>query len=229
VTLAGFLVSTTIALAIKYLITTSIAFALWSSGEPPPLPHGRYEAAAVARTAPIPKKRSPVDVPRTTIEGTIVADDGTPIEGAWVYLDGNVGVFDATSLASVEIGVHDHQFSPEVVVVNREQPLVFRSDDSALHTVRGIAADGTPAFHYPLVPGKEPAPVRVAYASGRIELSCAVHESANTKHRGAVIVLDHPFFTRSGKDGRFRLEHVPAGAGKVVAITAGGVPAQIRP
>lgn len=224
--LGGFLASTTIALAVKYMITTGVAFALWSvAGEPPPIEKPPLVPVVVASRTVVPK-RSLEGVPRRTIEGTVVDEDGAPVEGAWIYVDGDFGLAEESSIDPVEIRVEDHHFTPNLTIVRRSQPLIFRSaytrGDRGLHTVRGVSSDGSPAFHYPLVPGKEPAPVRVAYASGRIELSCAVHEKAKVDRRGAVIILDHPFFTRSATGGYFRLENIPEPASAPIAYGEDG-------
>lgn len=228
-TLSGFAASTVIALGLKYMITTSIAFALWSTNDPPPLP--RAEPPAYVKRERTTHKQKLDEASMKVRKGRVIARDGTPIEGAWVYADPSIGAFeggpDTSMEIPMEIAVHDHQFTPPIVVITRDQPLIFRSGDRMLHTVRGVAADGAPAFHYPLVPGKEPAPVRVAYASGRLELSCAVHEKSRAKQRGAVIVLDHPFFTKSGKDGLFVLERVPPDA-KLFAVAPDGTAAIIN-
>ena len=58
---AGFLVSTTMALSIKYMITASVAIVLWSIGAPPPpdqkqalAPHAAHPKTPPSTTPPIP-------------------------------------------------------------------------------------------------------------------------------------------------------------------------------
>lgn len=221
--LGGFLASTTIALALKYMITTGIAFALWSAAGGPPAIEKPPLLPVVVASQTVAPKRSLDGVPRKTIEGRVADEDGKPVEGAWIYVEGDFGLSEESSTLPVEIRVEDHHFTPTLTVVRRSQPLIFRSGgDRGLHTVRGVSSDGSPAFHYPLVPGKAPAPVRVAYASGRIELSCAVHEKAKVEKKGAVIVLDHPFFTRSTAGGYFRMENIPEFASAPIAYDEHG-------
>jgi hypothetical protein len=142
---AGFLVNTVTALSVKYMVTTGVAFVLWSVFDPPSL------AVAAAEAPPLDAGKTNA---RRAAEGALTIDfDGSAIEPAFLEVSGS-------------------------------QPLLFRSRDGQLHTVRAVLDDGTQVSNRPVLPGRDFEPL-VLSKEGRVEVSCTVHEH---EHHAVVIV-----------------------------------------
>jgi plastocyanin len=56
-------------------------------------------------------------------------------------------------------------------------------------------------------PDERPIPSQLFDKPGLVTLRCDIHEHM----RGLILVLESPYFVLSDTDGRFRLDHVPAG------------------
>jgi hypothetical protein len=136
-TIAGFLASATIALSVKYLITTGVAFALWSLNDPPPLAES---------SPPAEMRRVPA---RTVLSSTGAAE---------ITLDGRA-------------------IAPSTLSLHRGQPVIFRSLDGSLHTIRAVRGDGTVVLNRPVIPGRPGIPIPLAAERGGLTLSCGVHPS----------------------------------------------------
>ncbi len=92
-----------------------------------------------------------------------------------------------STLEPIEVSIDVNGFAPGVVYVHRGQPVVLRSSDRSLHTVRGTTKEGTIVFNYPILPDRGSKPITFTGEKGPIELSCTVHEH---EHYGTLVVLD---------------------------------------
>jgi copper binding plastocyanin/azurin family protein len=122
----------------------------------------------------------------------------------------------------------DLVFVPHIVPVLAGTTVDFLNSDTVRHNV--FSPDGE-KFNLGTWPKGETRPHTFA-KPGVYTLLCNVHPEMEA----FVVVLENPFFAFSGKDGSFRIEHVPAGkftlqafAGSTlkadpvpVAVTAGG-------
>ncbi len=122
----------------------------------------------------------------------------------------------------VEFDQKNCDFQPHSLAMHQDQALVFRSSDPAMHNVRvtgfnnGINKTVGPRGQIEEKLTKETRPIYV---------KCDIHPwmSAN------LLVLEHPFFAVTGRDGSFEIKGVPAGdqnllvwQEKVGYVTSGG-------
>jgi plastocyanin len=101
----------------------------------------------------------------------------------------------------------NYQFVPETLAVRAGDAVLISNSDDALHNV--MTSDGGEPFNVNVVKGKDFAHTfnQAGGLEHPIRLGCVFHGGM----RAWVYVFDHPWFQLTQKDGRFRLEHVPAG------------------
>ncbi|MEM8931269.1 MAG: carboxypeptidase regulatory-like domain-containing protein [Acidobacteriota bacterium] len=101
-------------------------------------------------------------------------------------------------------------FQPRVLAVPVGSEVAFPNGDAILHNV--FSLDRSNRFDLGLYRRGESKSVTFD-AAGIVEVFCNVHHSM-VAH---VVVLDTPFFARVGADGRFRLDGLPPGPGRLHA------------
>jgi len=101
----------------------------------------------------------------------------------------------------------NYQFVPETLAIRAGDTVVISNSDDALHNV--MTSDGGEPFNVNVVKGKEF--VHAFNKAGGLEhpvrVGCVFHGAM----RAWIYVFDHPWFQLTQKDGRFRLQNVPAG------------------
>ncbi|MBX9581670.1 MAG: carboxypeptidase-like regulatory domain-containing protein [Gemmataceae bacterium] len=103
--------------------------------------------------------------------------------------------------------------------VRRGDEVVLASADPVYHVLRGRGAD----FFSLTFPEAGRSLPRRFDRSGRVELSSG---TGLYWARADLFVCDHPYYTLTDRDGRFRFDHVPAGPVEVVAWLPGWLPAR---
>jgi len=222
----AFLVDTLVLTLVKYTCTFGFALVLW---ELTPFPAPVHQAASPrgARTTAVESMpaATPIDPAKTgSLSGTVVDVAGHPIAGALVWIAGGLEdyVFAAPS-TPVAIARADVAVIPPVAVVQVHQPVLARSADGKLHTLIAVK-DGRTLFNTPLLPSGEPSRVSFREAEGLVTLRCNVHQDTSEAD-GQILVIGHPFFTRTDESGRFAFHGVPAERVKLAAAI-GGRPGQ---
>ncbi|MEP7120906.1 MAG: carboxypeptidase-like regulatory domain-containing protein [Byssovorax sp.] len=207
---------------LKYACTFAFSLVLW---EITPFPAPVHQAASPqgARTLAVESApaATPIDPAKTgTLTGTATDAAGHPIAGALVWISGGLEdyVF-AVPSAPVRIARAGSTEIPPVAVVQVNQPILARSADGKLHTLVAVK-DGRTLFNTPLLPSGEPSHVGFREAEGLVTLHCNVHPGA-AEAEGQILVLGHPFFTRTDEQGRFELHGVPAGRMKIATAGSG--------
>jgi hypothetical protein len=220
----AFIVDLLVLTLLKYTCTFAFALVLW---ELTPFPAAHHEAAlphgtraAAVEPAPAATLIDPAKTGAAT--GTVKDSDGRPIAGALVWIAGGLEdyVFTAPS-ATVTIARSAGAAIPPLTVVQVNQPILARSADGKLHALVAVK-DGKTFFNTPLLPSGEPGHVSFREAEGLVTLRCNVHQGAS-EAEGQILVLGHPFFTRTDEEGRFALHGVPAGR-VTLATFRGGRP-----
>jgi plastocyanin len=148
----------------------------------PPAP--RMSAAALARY----ENRLPIgqpDAPR-----------------AIVYLEGD---FPLKTNEVVKVEQLHYQFSPGVVAVQKGTTVEFPNRDDDYHSVFSLSK--TKRFDLGQYRKDEKGPTQTFDQAGLVRLFCAIHEHM----RGYILVLETPYFKRTEKDGKYKLENLPAG------------------
>jgi plastocyanin len=147
-------------------------------------------------TAPVMNKRYEI-----VTRGGVVATD-PPL--AVVYLEGK---FPAASVQPVaEVSQHDYAFFPPLLPVRLGTKVEFPNHDETYHNIFSYSA----AKRFDLGryrPDEKPVPFQIFDKAGLVTLRCDIHEHM----RGAILVLDTPYFTLSEMSGEYRLPGLPAG------------------
>jgi plastocyanin len=101
----------------------------------------------------------------------------------------------------------NYQFVPETLAIRAGDTVLISNSDDALHNV--MTSDGGEPFNVNVVKGKDFAHTfnQAGGLQHPVRLGCVFHGAM----RAWIYVFDHPWFQLTQKDGRFRLEHVPAG------------------
>jgi hypothetical protein len=82
---------------------------------------------------------------------------------------------------------------------------------------------GGALFNVPLLASGQPTELRMRAAHGLMTLGCNAHPQ---EEEALLLVLAHPFFDFSDRDGRVHLRGVPAGSLRVAAVLRDGIVAE---
>lgn len=147
-------------------------------------------------TAPVMNKRYEI----VTKAGVVATDPPLAV----VYLAGN---FPAPATPAVaEVSQKDYAFSPPLLPIQVGTKVEFPNHDEAYHNIFSYSA----AKRFDLGryrPDEKPVPFVVFDKPGLVTLRCDIHEHM----RGAVLVLETPYFVLSDTAGQYRLTGLPAG------------------
>jgi len=144
---------------------------------------------------------APQPAARYRIKAGVIAP--APIALAVVYLEGK---FNASPPAKpVVLGQKGYQFDQSVLPVQTGTLIEFPNLDEDYHNV--FSYSKIRRFDLGRYLKGETPPAMVFDKPGIVRLFCEIHEHM----RGAILVLDTPYFTRSSPDGAFRLAGLPAG------------------
>jgi plastocyanin len=108
-----------------------------------------------------------------------------------------------------EMSTQRKQFVPRILPVVVGSEVRFPNQDPILHNAFSTSKDN--AFDVGLYGAGEAQTVTFSHA-GYVRVYCNVHHSMV----GHILVLDTPYFTRPGADGRFRFADLPKGKGDLV-------------
>jgi plastocyanin len=138
-----------------------------------------------------------------TLNADIKDAAGNPLSDAVVYAEPASGAA-PRSKREVHIEQIDKTFVPLVTVVQTGTPVNFPNRDSIRHHVYSFSP--AKIFEIKLFSGVPANPVTFDKA-GEVVLGCNIHDNM----LAYVLVVDTPYFARTGKDGKARLESLPAG------------------
>ena len=130
---------------------------------------------------------------------------GKPLPGAVVYLDSPAAKAALKVTGAAEIVQANREFVPRVTVVPVGTSVSFPNQDTVRHHVYSFSPAKT--FDIKLYAGTPAAPVQFDKA-GVAVLGCNIHDQMVAW----VVVLQTPYFARTGTDGLARLDGVPAGS-----------------
>ena len=103
-------------------------------------------------------------------------------------------------------------FEPRVQGVQVGQELQIKNSDALLHNVRSHNQRNR-AFNMGQPAGSEVRSKVFKYSEMGIKIQCDLHPWMT----GYVHIMDHPFFTVTGKEGKFQISGLPAGQYTLVA------------
>jgi plastocyanin len=131
---------------------------------------------------------------------------GRPVEYAAVWLRPAIGAVPTApaELPHATIDQVDRNFKPLLTVVRKGTPVDFPNSDNIRHSVYSFSAPRT--FTLKLYSGKPGQPV-IFDKEGFVTLGCNIHDQMIAW----VVVVDSPWFARSGATGTVALTGVPEG------------------
>ncbi|WP_349778417.1 methylamine utilization protein [Xanthomonas sp. WHRI 6108] len=138
----------------------------------------------------------------TPLSVTVVDANGMLVD-AVVSLEPARPVAASGAPRTVEMDQVNSQFVPAVLAVRTGTLVRFPNNDQIRHQVYSFSA--AKRFELPLFQGSTAAPVRFDQA-GLVTVGCNIHDWM----LGYIVVLDTPYFGKTGSDGRVQLD-APAG------------------
>jgi hypothetical protein len=146
-----------------------------------------------------------------TVEDFVPGDNGT-LQNVVVYLKGDFSQYSFPPAKSpVKIDQNGCVYVPHVAAVMTDQPVEISNSDPAAHNVNA-AAKRNQGWNQSQTPGANPIERQFSHQEVAIAVKCNVHPWMKLY----LAVLDHPYFTVTGKDGSFTFKDVPPGTYQLV-------------
>ncbi len=134
----------------------------------------------------------------------VLDSTGKPLADAAVFLESKEARAAAKPGREVAVAQIDRQFKPRMSIVTAGTSVSFPNHDKVRHHVYSFSA--VKNFELKLYTGTPSSPVLFDKA-GIALLGCNIHDNMTAW----VVVVDTPYFGRTGPDGRLVLDGVPAG------------------
>lgn len=146
-----------------------------------------------------------------TVVGKVAVKGGDPGD-VWIYVE-DIAAPAAKGTATMK--QENKQFTPKVLVVQKGTKVGFPNGDPIFHNVFSVTP-GSP-FDLGSYPQGESREVTMA-KPGVVSVYCNMH----SQMVGHILVTPNGLFTRTGKDGFYRLANVPSGRHRIAAWTPHG-------
>ena len=130
---------------------------------------------------------------------------GAPLADAVIYAEPATPAGPARARREVQIEQIDKTFVPFVTVVQTGTPVNFPNRDSIRHHVYSFSP--AKIFEIKLFSGVPVNPVTFD-KPGEVVLGCNIHDTMIAY----LLVVDTPYFAKTGKDGRAQIDNLPAGS-----------------
>jgi hypothetical protein len=209
------LVTTTGAVWAMKLVITSIFFQAFARGTATDLHAVAPPASAIDGTAarPGPDYHAATSAFAGAIRGH-VRRGGKPVAGAVVFLDAPLPGRAAPPAERVDMVISASRYAEPIYLAHLDDEVRLVNRDGVLHTARFSGAGTLPPTR-PTPPGA--APRAVVFAEpGIFRVRCDNHPGEGTW----IVVVDHPYATRTAADGSFSMEGAPEGSARVIAVDA---------
>jgi hypothetical protein len=163
-----------------------------------------------------PPRKTVVDSGETGIvEGRLTAG-GVPIFGAIVFVDAGLERYAFSPPATaIHITSGSDVITADAEVAEVGQQVEARSSDGRLHTLIASTSEGD-AFSIPLQSSGAWSAAKLRPLAGVAKLHCGVHQRSNES--GRLVIATNPFWTKTDRDGAFRLTGIPAARVHVSAL-----------
>ncbi len=150
------------------------------------------------------------DGKRVLSRDSLIGEDGA-VQNAFVYLrEAPEGADFEPPTEAVRLEQRGCLYTPRVLGVGVEQNIEIVNDDPTLHNVRALAKRNRP-FNI----GQPSRGTRTKFFRAPekpIQVKCDVHPWMSA----FVFVMEHPFHSATGSDGRYRIGDLPAGSYELV-------------
>jgi len=138
-----------------------------------------------------------------TVDATVMTSAGSPVEDAAVVMEPMAGVA-SKGRRTVTIEQRDREFIPYVSIVETGTMVEFPNRDAFKHHIYSFSSPKI--FEIKLYAGKPVLPV-LFDKPGEVVLGCNIHDWMEAY----VLVVNTPYFAKTGATGRAVLRNVPAG------------------
>ena len=143
--------------------------------------------------------------PSLALEIRVTGPAGQPLSDAVVFLDSREARAAVRPGNNTDIGQADKRFVPEVTVVPVGTSVSFPNRDTVRHHVYSFSP--AKKFEIKLYVGTPASPV-VFDRAGIAVLGCNIHDQM----AAWVLVVETPWYAKTGADGRATLQQVPPGS-----------------
>lgn len=135
------------------------------------------------------------------VDGTLAEDNGNAV----VFLDGaHAGGNGSVDTTPIDISQRGARFTPDVLPLTRGSAVRFMNDDNIFHNVFSLSRAAT--FDLGIYP--EGTHKYVTFdKSGLVNVYCNIHPDMVSQ----ILVLNNPWFAKTGSDGAFRIDDIPPG------------------
>ncbi len=140
-------------------------------------------------------------------DGSLV-EDAADIRRAVVYFEPEAALARPAEPAEYQLSTRRRQFEPRVLVIPVGSNVRFPNDDPILHNV--FSASPPNRFDLGLY-GRSDGKLHHFDSPGLVRVFCNVHPAMSAH----IVVVNSPFFTRPEGDGRFSLDQLPEGPGRL--------------
>lgn len=147
---------------------------------------------------------APTPARAAALEVRVTDESDRPLPGAVVFLESREAREAVRPLPQVEVAQVERQFQPQVNVVTVGTAVSFPNRDTVRHHVYSFSP--AKRFEIKLYVGTPAHPV-LFDQPGIAVLGCNIHDTMTAW----VVVVDTPWYGRTGADGRLALPAVPAG------------------
>ena len=138
-----------------------------------------------------------------SLEAHVSTSAGTPVEDAAIVIEPVSGAAPRPRKTAT-IAQQDREFIPYVTIVQTGTAINFPNHDPFKHHVYSFSPAKT--FEIKLYAGKPVKPI-VFDKSGEVALGCNIHDWMEAY----VLVVDSPYFAKTGSNGRALIANVPPG------------------
>jgi len=146
---------------------------------------------------------------RTVLDRAVVADAQGRLANVVVYIRAGsaAGGGGAASAEPVLLDQLDCAYTPRVLAVRVDQPVIIRNSDATLHNVH-VRAKNNREFNI----GQPMKGIESRRTFGAAEVGINVTCDIHGWMEGAIAVFDHAYFAVSGNDGSFLIDALPPGS-----------------
>lgn len=140
-----------------------------------------------------------------TIKGRIASERIKNLENFVVFIEQADSELFTVPTEPVKSIQKDYRIIPHVLPIVRGTKVIFISYDLGVHNIHTFANDPI-FFDFSISQNEEYGPVKFD-DEGEVMLLCNMH----AQMKGFILVLQNPYFAKTGKDGTFTIEDVPTG------------------